>query len=94
MTPWAGFSTPKHKWENGKLRVHSVSDLHTDHRCNLARIQEWEHEIQVNSDCTDILIVAGDISANLEIMKQTLQLLKNIFDHVIFVPGNNEVCIH
>lgn len=93
MTPgtWNALSTPNHMWKDGKLRIYSVSDLHTDHKSNFRRIEEWEKELNLKQDSTNILIVAGDISANLDILRKTLQILKKLFNYVIFIPGNNEV---
>jgi len=92
MKPGSLFSSSSHCWKDGNVRVFSVSDLHTDHRANLERLEEWEqYTDKGKGEFVDILIVAGDISANLSILKRTLELLKSLFDFVIFVPGNNEV---
>ncbi len=39
----------------------------------------------------DALIVAGDISSNLDLVRQTLVFLKTIFHTVCYCPGNNEL---
>ena len=92
MKPGSLFSSSSHCWKNGNIRVFSVSDLHTDHRANWQRLEEWEQsKDKGKGEFVDFLIVAGDISANLSILKKTLELLKSLFDFVIFVPGNNEV---
>jgi predicted phosphodiesterase len=73
------------------IRVFLVSDLHTDHSSNLDRIKEWKNEHKRHLGATDVLIVAGDISSKLQLIETTLRILVEIYDKVIFVPGNNEV---
>ena len=95
MTPgsWS-WSSPSHCWKDATVRIFSVSDLHTDHKANWRRVQEWELERKEDDSEVSyigVLIVAGDLSANLETMRMTLEFLTTLFDHVIFVPGNNEV---
>lgn len=70
-------------------RVYLVSDLHTDHYTNLEIIKSWNvHKIGNESN---ILIIAGDISSKLSLIRETFEIVKNKFDSIIYVPGNNEV---
>lgn len=39
----------------------------------------------------DILIVAGGISEDLKVVTETFEVLKELFEHIFFVPGNNEL---
>jgi hypothetical protein len=41
----------------------------------------------------DALIVAGDVSHDLEVLRRTLHSFKDRFGHVFFVPGNHELWI-
>jgi len=77
--------------ETNTCRVFCVSDIHTDHPENWTLIENWDAN-QFNKQ-TDILILAGDISTKLSIVKKTFQLIHRYFDHVFFVPGNNELRI-
>jgi hypothetical protein len=74
------------------IRVFSVSDIHTDHRENWDLITSWSPSSY--STQTDVLIVAGDISTNLDLMKDTLKHLRPLFREVFFVPGCKMFRIH
>ena len=41
----------------------------------------------------DALIVAGDVSDRLEIIRETLLLLRSKFRHLLFTPGNHELWV-
>lgn len=70
-------------------RVFCISDLHTDHLQNSEIVSSWANSDDFSKN--DVLIVAGDISSSLEILRRTLELLTPIFGTVFFVPGNNEL---
>ncbi len=68
------------------MRVFAWSDLHADYPRNRERIAaaaERGHR-------GDALLVAGDVSDNLETLARTLELLRGRFAEVFFVPGNHE----
>ncbi|KAH9256854.1 hypothetical protein BASA81_004967 [Batrachochytrium salamandrivorans] len=69
------------------MRVFAVSDLHTDMRANLT----WVRDLDQRRWQQDVLIVAGDVSDKLEILLETMQLLKQTFFEVFFVWGNHDV---
>ena len=71
------------------MRVFATSDLHTDYKENFA----WLTELSAAAYRDDTLIVAGDISDRLEVIRQTLLLLRSKFRHVLFTPGNHELWI-
>jgi len=71
------------------MRVFATSDLHTDYKENLL----WLQELSDNAYRGDALIVAGDISDRLEVIRETLQLLRARFRHVFFTPGNHELWV-
>lgn len=66
-------------------RIFCVSDMHTDHVANL----EWCRALQRRRDVfsKDVILVAGDVTANLHLFKETLEILMATFAHVFFVPG-------
>lgn len=72
-----------------RMRVFATSDLHTDYKENLRWLQELSNIAYRN----DALIVAGDISDRLEVIRETLQLLRAKFQHVLFTPGNHELWV-
>jgi calcineurin-like phosphoesterase family protein len=71
------------------MRVFATSDLHTDYKDNFS----WLTELSDVAYRDDALIVAGDISDRLEIIRETLLLLRSKFRHVIFTPGNHELWV-
>ena len=71
------------------MRVFATSDLHTDYKENFL----WLTELSATTYRNDTLIVAGDISDRLEVIRQTLLLLRSKFRHVLFTPGNHELWV-
>src|SRR5689334_22122799 len=71
------------------MRLFATSDLHTDYKDNF----RWLAEISGSDYRDDALIVAGDISDRLEIIRETLQLLRSKFRHLLFTPGNHELWV-
>src|SRR5687767_12995947 len=71
------------------MRLFATSDLHTDYKENLG----WLKELSDTAYREDALIVAGDVSHRLEIIRETLLLLRAKFRHVLFTPGNHELWV-
>jgi calcineurin-like phosphoesterase family protein len=71
------------------MRVFATSDLHTDYRENV----RWLEQISRSDYRNDALIVAGDISDRFEVIRDTLQLLRSRFRHLLFTPGNHELWV-
>src|SRR5215212_6201683 len=71
------------------MRVFATSDLHTDYKENFL----WLTQLSDTAYRDDTLIVAGDISDRLEIIRETLLLLRSKFRHVLFTPGNHELWV-
>lgn len=69
------------------MRVLTVSDLHVDYPENL----EWVLELSAEEFHEDVLIVAGDVSDRLDLLRRVLSSLGNTFREVCFVPGNHEL---
>src|SRR5688500_916271 len=69
------------------VRVFAISDLHVDHVENLERLGEL---LQADDYRDDLLIIAGDVTHRLSLLKATLQLVKTRFGRVVYVPGNHE----
>ena len=66
---------------NGKL--YAISDLHVDIKENREFVESWS---DVNYQ-EDGLIVAGDVTDFMSLLKSTLETLKSKFKEVYFVPG-------
>jgi len=71
------------------MRILAISDLHTDFRENWHLVEQISNSLYRN----DILIVAGDIADNLEIIKRTLSVLRSRFKMVFYTPGNHELWV-
>src|SRR5215203_759980 len=71
------------------MRVFATSDLHTDYKENFL----WLAELSDTAYRDDTLIVAGDISDRLQVIRETLVLLRSKFRHVLYTPGNHELWV-
>ena len=71
------------------MRLFATSDLHTDYKENF----RWLQELSDTEYRDDTLIVAGDISDRLEIIRATLLLLRSKFRHLLYTPGNHELWV-
>eukprot|EP01023_Acetabularia_acetabulum_P023826 TRINITY_DN23164_c0_g1_i1.p1 TRINITY_DN23164_c0_g1~~TRINITY_DN23164_c0_g1_i1.p1 ORF type:complete len:370 (-),score=38.91 TRINITY_DN23164_c0_g1_i1:977-2086(-) len=69
------------------MRFWAVSDLHTDYADNYL----WCQNLSTNDFTEDCLIVAGDVTDDLDKLKRTLVCLKERFREVFFTPGNHEL---
>lgn len=71
------------------MAIYAWSDLHVDFPRNLEIIQTLSKDKFID----DSLIIAGDLSDRIELLKIALQILKDKFEHVFFVPGNHDLWI-
>lgn len=71
------------------MRIFATSDLHTDFKENWTLLEQLSQTAYQK----DLLIVAGDIAHKLSIIKDTLELLKNKFQQLCYVPGNHELWV-
>jgi predicted phosphohydrolase len=70
------------------IRVWAVSDVHTDMKENMAALTDWPR-------CPDdVLILAGDVSNDLKVLRATLVIACDRFGHVFFCPGNHDLWLH
>ncbi len=72
------------------MKVFALSDIHVDYAENL----EWLLQIDDQVYQQDVIIVAGDVSDSLELLRKVFSSLKTKFREVLFVPGNHELWIH
>ena len=71
------------------MRIFAVSDLHVDYREN----GRWVSGLS-NADFTDdLLILAGDISDNINLIERTVTAMSERFKHVLYVPGNHDLWV-
>ena len=64
-------------------RIFAISDIHVDIPENLRLVESWSASEYRN----DVLIVAGDVTDNLSLLKTVLQSLTQKFLKVCYVPG-------
>jgi len=71
------------------MRVFAISDVHTDYKENLHLLAG----LPTRSYRDDALMLAGDVSDNLTVLRRTFAILLERFGYVFFVPGNHELWI-
>ncbi|CAJ1358425.1 unnamed protein product [Effrenium voratum] len=71
--------------DSKQIRIWALSDIHTDKKENM----EWVDKLPEFRD--DVLILAGDVANTMEVLQQTLLLLKKRFARVFFCPGNHDL---
>lgn len=69
------------------MRIFAISDLHVDFSENF----KWVVKLSQSDYQNDVLLIAGDVTHDLELLEKTLMLLKRRFMEVFFVPGNHEL---
>ncbi len=69
------------------MRVFILSDIHVDF------VENWQWIETVCSDgfIDDVLILAGDVTHNFDLLKQCLGNLRPKFRELFFVPGNHDL---
>lgn len=71
------------------MKVFAISDIHLDYKIN----QQWLAKLSKYDYQEDILILAGDISDNLQLLESCFSTLSKIFLNVLYVPGNHELWV-
>ena len=68
-------------------RIWLVSDVHAEYKENLS----WLRELGASSEFKeDVLILAGDVSADLGIVRDVFRALLRGFKTIFFTPGNHD----
>lgn len=71
------------------MGIFAISDLHTDFKVNRLLLDELTR----SGYRQDTLLVAGDIADRLEVLEDTLALLRSRFAKVFYTPGNHELWV-
>ena len=74
------------------LRVFIMSDVHSDHPSNLVWLKD--NLPARREGCLDVLLCPGDVSDDVEILRDTLAMLKERFDEVVFTAGNHDIWVN
>jgi hypothetical protein len=71
------------------MQIFAVSDLHVDFPPNM----EWLRALDPAHYASDAIIVAGDVTDDLNRLEEVFSILRRTFAHVFFVPGNHELWV-
>ena len=71
------------------MRVYAVSDVHVDYAPNFA----WVRALSKGCYQGDTLILAGDVTDDLDRLEKVFVELRSLFARVAFVPGNHELWV-
>ena len=81
-------------FQNNSLSIDLISDLHIDQWSNDINIKypygEKKHIPAVLNQKSDILVIAGDISDDLELLLNYINELSKKYKKILFVDGNHE----
>uniref|UniRef100_A0A7R9YED7 Calcineurin-like phosphoesterase domain-containing protein n=1 Tax=Pinguiococcus pyrenoidosus TaxID=172671 RepID=A0A7R9YED7_9STRA len=85
--------------EDVELRISAISDLHVDHPANFrwlekiiaAKTAEKAADTVGNRRYYEVVLVAGDVSSRLSVMRDVFGVLKDGFDAVVFAAGNHDL---
>src|SRR5689334_3644709 len=69
------------------MRIALTSDLHVDHHPDVIPLVRD----RVTALGVDTLVVAGDVTPNLDTLEAALTALRPAARHVVFVPGNHDL---
>jgi predicted phosphodiesterase len=72
------------------MRVFAVSDVHIDYQENL----DWLNGLSTQDYVDDVLILAGDLTDDLQLLAHSFDQLSNKFKKVLYVPGNHELWVN
>ncbi len=76
--------------EFSKLKVAFISDLHFDHNAGLLPVLEDRlREVSV-----DVLVLGGDLFSGFSRLGAALRRLRDIVEHVLFLPGNHDLWVN
>ena len=71
------------------MRVHALSDIHVDYPENLV----WLRSLSNSDFQDDILILAGDVSDDMDLLALSFENLLRKFHSLCFIPGNHELWV-
>lgn len=69
------------------MRVFAISDLHVDYQRNFS----WVGNLSKAEFQEDVLLIAGDISDDLRLLQDTMDILRSRFRAVFYTPGNHDL---
>ena len=77
-----------------RLDIDYVSDMHLNFYIkNINLIEDFLYDKIKGQVGSNILVIAGDISEDVDMIKKTLEVLNNYYEKIIYVVGNHEYYI-
>lgn len=70
-------------------RIFATSDVHIDHPAN----REWLRNLSKADYKKDILILAGDVSDSLDLLRECFENVASRFYKALYVPGNHDLWV-
>ncbi|PCI42375.1 MAG: metallophosphoesterase [Moraxellaceae bacterium] len=71
------------------MKVYALSDIHVDYKEN----KRWLFSLSNPEYRNDVLILAGDLTDDLELLEECFHFLAETFKQVLYVPGNHELWV-
>lgn len=71
------------------MKVFALSDIHVDYKEN----KRWLFSLSKQDYKKDILILAGDLTDDLNLLEDCFRSLAEKFKQVLYVPGNHELWV-
>ena len=72
--------------------VWATSDIHVDHAANMEWLKNLPDSDSAGNDYDKgTIIVAGDVCTKLSMIREAMQELKSVFQHVFYCVGNHEL---
>jgi predicted phosphodiesterase len=73
-----------------KAKVFAISDVHIDYEEN----KKWLNSLSHDEYKDDILILAGDVTDDIQLLAKAFEIFRDRFREVLFVPGNHDLWVH
>ncbi len=71
------------------MRVYALSDIHVDYAENMA----WVMSLSRSDYQDDVLLLAGDVTDDVQKLRSVLSHLRECFQQLLFVPGNHDLWV-
>ena len=77
--------------QKNHLAVYCLSDIHADSEKNQVYVRERCTRKSSDSDTFTMIIIPGDIGAEVDRIERVFDCLTKNYDAICFLPGNHEV---
>jgi len=73
------------------MKCYFCSDLHLDKYCDLLNLETFEKFINNNLLPAEVLLIAGDIANNKNLLIQFMKIVSSKYKYVLYVLGNHDL---